>query len=472
MRFFASVSLLVALAFANHGVTAQTVTPSADACSNLKLEISSPEDTVKPPSEFLLAVKLTNVGREGFWLSGDWWSYDFDLRNANGDPVPKTAKWLRALHDRPTDVTLNVARPLAPGASEIQNLMLEKLFDLSHPGEYTIRVSNFPGCPSVRSSNLLHFTIPSALNHPRASKPAITIHAATPLLHVPSGWAVPIDIVVSNVSKHPLKWAVTYSGNSAPDEFGMGIRVFDAAGKPLPPPEHPNPDWDFHFPHGSIDMLALAPGKQAEQIIAMGNLFDLSRPGHYTARVALLDPETNTPIESNPVPFEIGGEINTTKSPLPPFIVTLRSSPVHTSSGHLDDSSSHIDPSGVLICMSNISDHDIRLDNASSKDYEHIDGPDGKPATMTEAAQKAWHFIDPENVTAGQEMYSTWWTVKPRKALCGGIYAEPTFVLSRPGAYRIRIDRYDEPDATPGEKFADLPVVHSNWLTFIEPASR
>jgi hypothetical protein len=40
--------------------------------------------------------------------------------------------------------------------------------------------------------------------------------------------------------------------------------------------------------------------------------------------------------------------------------------------------------------------------------------------------------------------------------------------LSRPGAYRIRIDRYDESDTTPGQKLDDLPIVHSNWLTIFE----
>lgn len=94
--------------------------------------------------------------------------------------------------------------------------------------------------------------------------------------------------------------------------------------------------------------------------------------------------------------------------------------------GHLDASSSHIDPSGVLICMSNISDHDIPLDNASSKDYVHIEGPDHKPAVKTEAALKGWQFIDPEKVIVGQGNCCNW-TVKPRKALCGGIYAEPFY---------------------------------------------
>jgi hypothetical protein len=58
--------------------------------------------------------------------------------------------------------------------------------------------------------------------------------------------------------------------------------------------------------------------------------------------------------------------------------------------------------------------------------------------------------------------------VKPRKALCGGIEVGGIYDLSKPGAYRIRIDRYDESDTTPGQKLGDLPIVQSNWLTIFE----
>jgi len=43
--------------------------------------------------------------------------------------------------------------------------------------------------------------------------------------------------------------------------------------------------------------------------------------------------------------------------------------------------------------------------------------------------------------------------------------------LSIADAYRIRVDRYDEADATPGQKLHDLPVVHSNWLTLFKKLS-
>jgi hypothetical protein len=118
--------------------------------------------------------------------------------------------------------------------------------------------------------------------------------------------------------------------------------------------------------------------------------------------------------------------------------------------------------------MSNISDHDIRLDNLSSKDFVTVEDLDRNPASLTEAAQKARQMVDLTQAPAGLEQYSTWWTVKPRKALCGGLTVGAIYNLSKQGAYRIRVDRYDEPDAMPGQKLAELPIVHSNWLTIFE----
>jgi hypothetical protein len=205
-------------------------------------------------------------------------------------------------------------------------------------------------------------------------------------------------------------------------------------------------------------MIAIPSGKSAEQIVLLGDLFDIGKPGKYQAKVALLDPESNRLVESNLVSFEID---NTTSSrPLlkqPPFLVTL-------GSARFDPP----DPSNVLICMSNISDHDIRLDNSFAKEFVSVEDLDGNPATLTEAAQQARKSMDLTMVTANLDQCCTWGTVKPRKAECGGLTVGAIYNLSKAGPYRVRVDRYDEPDATPGQKLGDLPIVHSNWLMIFE----
>jgi hypothetical protein len=94
--------------------------------------------------------------------------------------------------------------------------------------------------------------------------------------------------------------------------------------------------------------------------------------------------------------------------------------------------------------MSNISDHDIRMDNVALKDFASVEASDGTAATMNKAAIKDWGPEKLKQAPAGFQGCCTN-TVKPRQALCGGIGVGVLYDLSRPGAYRVRIDRYDEP---------------------------
>jgi hypothetical protein len=414
-------------------------------------------------------MKLTNVSHRAIWLpsgSPDFWSYEFELRDAQGTLVPRTAEWIRALSQRPTVVSVNVSISLAAGASLIKIVMLEKLFDLGKPGQYTLRVSFVSfGCGNSGTrvtSNLIHFTLKAPSSRPSTSEAGISVVASVTRARLPVGWDAPLAIVLQNNSAHPLRWAIDDPPNTAPDEFLTGVEVFDATGEVCPPPERPDPNWSFSRFRATASIIEIPPGKSAEQIILLGDLFDIGKPGRYRAKVSLLDPESNRHIESNLVSFEI--EDTTSSRPLPkqpPFLVTLRSA-------HFAPA----DPSNVLICMSNISDRDIRLDNSSSKDFVSVEDLDGKPATLTEAAQKARKLVDLTQNPAGSEQCCTWYTVIPRKALCGGLTVGAIYNLSKAGAYRIRIDRYDEPDATPGEKLGGLPIVHSNWLTIFENPPR
>src|SRR5271157_2183241 len=104
------------LLLASHGAPAQTAN-SPSAGSGLKFEIAILDDTVRPASEVLLKLKLSNLSAEPAALFDDWWSCEFDLRDAPGNPVPQTADWVRALHERPAIVTAHVLTTLAPGAS-------------------------------------------------------------------------------------------------------------------------------------------------------------------------------------------------------------------------------------------------------------------------------------------------------------------------------------------------------------------
>lgn len=461
MKFFGTLILSVSLLTMN-AMGAQPAAADPN-CPGLKLDIGIPDDLVRPQPNVILDMKLTNVGDRPVLLPAGP-PDEFELRDAEGNLVPRTAEWMRALSERSTVDLSSVSIPLAAGASLIRTVMLEKLFGLSKPGQYTLRVSftSFAcGKTGAHStSNLIHFTVgaPSSLTSTSRAGISVTVSATRPRL--PVGWGAPLDIIVQNDTAHPLRWAVDDPPNTAPDEFLTGAEVVDSAGKVCPPPKRPDPNWSVSRFRDTASTIEIPPGNSAEQVILLGDLFDIGKPGIYRAKVALVDPETNRRIESNPVSFEI--EDASSSRPLakqPPFVVTLRP-------GHFTPP----DPSDVLICMSNISDHDIHLDNSASKDFVSVEDLDGNPATLTEAAQKAKKLIDLTQAPAGVEQCCTWDTVKPRKALCGGLREGAEYDLSKAGAYRIRVDRYDEPDAMPGQKLSDLLIVHSNWLTILENA--
>jgi hypothetical protein len=449
-------------------VLAQAADP-APACRGLNIEISVPDDIVRPQSNVLLEIKLTNVGRvETFLPSGspDIWSYEVDLRDARGTPVPRTSEWIRAISERPTNVTLNASLSLAAGASLTKTVILDKLFDLRKPGQYTIRLS-FDSFACGNSaigvpSNLTNFTVGAPSNQPSGSKSGISIRASASRTKLAIGWAVPLDIVVQNKSTRPLRWVIDDPPNTAPDEFLAGVEVFDPAGEMRQPPKQPDPNWSFSRFRYTAAILEIPPGKSAEQIVLLGDLFDVSKAGNYRAKVSFVDPVSNRLIDSNTVLFEI---VDPTSSPLakqPPFIVTLRSAYFFP-----------LDPGNVLICMSNISDHDIPLDNSALKDFASVEAPDGRAAAINETALKDWKPENLKQAPAASVQSNTWdLGVKPRKALCGGIKVGVIYGLSRPGTYRVRIDRYDEPDAMPGQKLGDLPLVHSNWLMIFEPGTK
>ena len=345
-------------------VLAQAADP-APACPGLKIEIRVPDDIVRPRSNVLLEMKLTNVGPvETFLPSGSpgIWSYEVDLRDALGTPVPRTSEWMRAISERPTNVTLNVPLPLAAGASLTKTVILDKLFDLR--------------------------------------------------------------------------------------------------GEMRQAPREPDPNWSFSRFRDTASTLEIPPGKSAEQTVLLGDVFDVSKPGNYRAKVSLVDPLSNRLIDSNTVAFEIEDQASSSSLPKqPPFIVTLRSEYFLPP-----------DPGNVLICMSNISDHDIPLDNSALKDFASVEASDGTAAAMNETALKDWKPENLKRAPAASVQSNTWdFAVKPRKALCGGLEVGVIYDLSRPGAYRVRIDRYDEPDAMMGQKLGELPLVHSNWLTIFEP---
>jgi len=181
-------------------------------CPGLKLDIGIPDDLVRPQPNVLLDMKLTNVGDRLVWLpagSPDFWSYEFELRDAEGNLVPRTLEWMRALSERPTVDLSSISIPIAAGVSLIRTVMLEKLFGLSKPGQYTLRVSftSFAcGKTGAHStSNLIHFTVGAPFSRTSTSRAGISVTVSATRPRLPMGWGAPLDIIVQNNTAHPLR---------------------------------------------------------------------------------------------------------------------------------------------------------------------------------------------------------------------------------------------------------------------------
>jgi len=107
------------------------------------------------------------------------------------------------------------------------------------------------------------------------------------------GSAVTIQIVETNITDHPVPLG--------PLTKGM-IRVTDSEGNPVKkaPPvviEHPaengKPAWEERFlDMGSSRTIDLAPRESMEANFELNLIFDLSKPGKYTAQAVAFDPKT------------------------------------------------------------------------------------------------------------------------------------------------------------------------------------
>src|SRR5258708_34085827 len=141
----------------------------------------------------------------------------------------------------------------------------------------------------------------------------------------------------------------------------------------------------------------------------------------------------------------LGGGLRGSDKRRAPFMISIRKSP---------EEGGRQFP--ILMCMTNISDHDIRLDNAITKDILQVQDSTGKPSALM-----------PDGLTLKQQFGSTGsttHTVNSRATLCGVITLDTLFDFSAWGHYSFRVDRYDAPDALPGQKLLDLQIVQSNTV--------
>ena len=126
------------------------------------LTITAPAFTIKVGTDLHLRATVTNTSDRtiGFIRSPgtepeEGFRYEIDVQDAQGQPAPPSA-YVRDLQNKKT-VTFEsrVARWLKPGESFVDEIDVTRLYDLSHPGKYTISIAReVPPAQNLGSSKV------------------------------------------------------------------------------------------------------------------------------------------------------------------------------------------------------------------------------------------------------------------------------------------------------------------------------
>jgi hypothetical protein len=459
---------LVGIAATSLAFSQQPVEPEQPSFS---IAIGIPP-VVRAGSEMLLEIAMTNTSNRGIGygvIAGwpMWLMFQLDVRDGAGRPVPETpvGKRIRAGPQAASAVGFS----LAPGKVLRPQLILNRIFDLSQTGEYTVQARRMDHATGLEvKSNVLTFCIPSRALSSHTLKPGISITITSPFEVVNAGWQIPIEVSVENLSPREINLAL-WSGQNRdftseePDEFGFGWNVRDDHGNLVPLTKQGQAFLTGEeLPNGYFAFVPISPGEMVEQTRIVGRIYDVGSAGKLTIQVVLTDPTTNLPVNSNTVNVAVGSPVKFN----PPFIITIGPDESFTTDRRL----------GLRICQTNISDHAIRVDNATFDQEISLRDNDGTPVPFNEKGKK--------RITASLKSFqsgdrgadaSHLWSLGPGENLCGVITLDAfdandtNWDLRKPGKYSIQIVRFDYPDKTHGQKMDELPLVKSNIITWTLP---
>jgi len=467
MRNLGGVLFLILCSLPIRDVSAQAVNVVPLAKPGYALSISFPP-VIRPKSEFLLETSFTNKSESGIPIETEcpiWKDYEIDIQDVAGVRLPEIYP-NQALTCM--DFSHGFFFDLLPGKSFTHDLMLDQLYDLSKPGEYTVEISFYDYVLRDRvRSNAIRFRVPQNTSSLMKAKKAFSVSISSPTETMPIGWGIPIKIELKNLTKHDLSlpiWeGVAHHAFAPTDEVGVGFEVFDLdQGVVLKAKQRSSAQRAGHYPEGNFIMTVLKPGETIQQIRVLGSLYDITKPGRYYVQVVLMDPTTNILIKSNQAIVTVADpshiDFAETQKKIPPFIVTIRNY------SEMKDNKKN----PLLMCMSNISDRDLRLDIVSLKDVHNVEDSQGNPVKLTEAGLNSQKLYgSTSNMTADKPQIPS--LLKPGESVCTVDSVGALYDLSKPGDYRVRVDRYDEPDASPGEKLHELQVIQSNWISLTVP---
>jgi hypothetical protein len=414
---------------------------------------------------------MTNIsdrplGVGAAFFGPQWKMFGLDVRDSAGNAVVETEAGRKFGHPI-FDGSSGPGIFLEPGKALVTEIILNRLYDIGKPGQYSVQVQrDFQppvNQPPVKS-NVVTFQVPR-LPIPQAPKPAFSITIAPGLDSVNSGWRMPVKVAVKNISNKTVSlavwWGMTrgYYHKAAP-EFGAGIEVRDSEGELVPLTA---PGRTFLAGEGwsrsGFDPVPIRPGEVLEETALIGQLSDIGRPGRYSARATLVDPASGLLVSSNTIYFAVTGRPQGARDDVnPPFVVTVRA---------IEDDG---DPFARLVqvpvevCATNISDREIKLNNGITENEFQVRNSRGNLVPLTSAGESLRRAF---GAASGNTL-----AVLQDQSECGDFTLADLFELNESGRYAVQVRRMVKQGQTPGQSAGDLPVVRSNIVTVsVDPPS-
>jgi hypothetical protein len=436
--------LMLAAAPLLHAVATHTQQPGASARpARFSLEIGLPQNVIRGDSEILLEVTMTNTSHEALGLGVAFapplWTRlcQLDVRDSQGKKLaPKPAmrqfSW-------PTESGPLIT--LWPGKKAKIQVMLNRVYDLSAPGQYTIQALRADDGLTVRS-NILTASFGVSDLWPAVAKPPFSVALSTPFSAVKAGYQVPFKVAVKNTSSEELSlraWLEdTGVGAGTGHEFASGIHVRDQSGGPAQrTTEGRSVDDGTAFPPGFFTLTSLKPGDTWEETRLLGKLYDISRPGTYLLQVGLSDPRRNRLVRSNSVAVRVlDADDSSQVVPQPPFTLNIR--PIIDAQAALNIRL------GLYLAITNRSDHPISFDiGFGDDDVDVFDSP-GRLARLTKTGRRYRGLLR----TAAQGGTPIQ-RLKPGETVSGGVInLEALYDLSRAGVYTVQLRAMDDETGT------------------------
>jgi hypothetical protein len=460
-----AAALLALLATPSRPIATQTQQPGpSSSAPRFSLAIELDRDAIRGDGEIPLEITMTNTsGKDlpyGSAFGPPYWPdfCQFDMRDSGGKPLEEKTSMRQFLGGKDgvpkIDTFGGPALVLGPGEKAHREVLLNRIYDLSKPGKYTIRALRSDDEFAVES-NIVTANITRDDHRAGDRKPRFSITLSTPYNAVNAGYQVPVRVEVRNISKEGIRlrtWQEeTHFGAGTSHEFASGIEGRDPLGNSAPrTKEGRDLDGEKAFPAGVFTFVRLEPGESYEETKLVGKLYDLSRPGRYEFQVALSDPITNLVVRSNPVSVEVlGPDRNPQPSKQGPFLLDNRppSDSVKKWFGF---------KAAVYLAITNRSDHPIDFDIGFGINDVDVFDHDGNFAPLTETGLR----YNSGPLPRGDPPWSHPQTIQhlqPGETKSGGmIKLDSLYDLSRPGRYTVQVKAFDGETKT---------IVESNRIT-------